>query len=447
MKPGPYSQPVSKWTVCSLAPFLALLLTCSSSSFAQEPQKLTLKRAVELALVHSPAAMQAFYDEQKALDSYHESRNNYIPQVTVGSGLGASWGYPLSLEGSAPSIVNLTAQSALINPALQQYIHAAQREYAAAQINTKDRRGQVIQDTVLTYVELVKWERNLDHIHQQRDDANRMEQVAQQRVDAGVDRPQMLTEAKLAAARAKLHVLQAEDSVQSLRALLFQLTGVPAASIQTDPDSIPGFPDLPSDPDATAKAADSSLAVSMARQHALAQAFKARAEHRTLWPSVDFATQYAVLAKYNNWQQFFVSNAFERNNASIGVVIRFPFLNAPQRAHAQAADADAARAKADVQSVKDQVSQQVLKLQSSARQASAAKEVSELEFELAKSNFDEIEVRMNSGGATVHDEANARADMSEKYNQLQDADFELVRARLALMRATGDLAAWVGVPK
>jgi len=97
--------------------------------------------------------------------------------------------------------------------------------------------------------------------------------------------------------------------------------------------------------------------------------------------------------------------------------------------------------------VKDQVSQQVLKLQSSTRQAAAAKEVSDLEYQLAKSNFDEIEVRMNSGGATVHDEANARADMSEKYNQLQDADFELVRARLALMRATGDLAAWVGVPK
>jgi len=228
---------------------------------------------------------------------------------------------------------------------------------------------------------------------------------------------------------------------------LFQLTGVPAGSIQADPDSIPAFPDLPTASDTAEKSADSSIAVSMAQQHALAQAFKARAEHRALWPSVDFASQYAVLAKYNNWQQFFVSNAFERNNASVGVVIRFPFFNAPQRAHAAAADADAARAKAEVQSVKNQVSQQVLKLQSSARQAAAAKEVSDLEYQLAKSNFDETEVRMNSGGATVHDEANARADMSEKYNQLQDADFELVRARLALMRATGDLAAWLGVPK
>ena len=54
---------------------------------------------------------------------------------------------------------------------------------------------------------------------------------------------------------------------------------------------------------------------------------------------------------------------------------------------------------------------------------------------------------MNSGGATVHDEANARSDMSEKYNQLQDSDFELVRGRLALLRATGDLETWVGLHK
>src|SRR5579859_4663741 len=166
MKQGQYTQPVAMRTVYSLAP---LFLLVSALSFAQETQKLTLKRAVELALVHSPAALQAIADEQKALDSYHESRNSYIPLVTVGSGLGASWGYPLSLEGFAPSIVNITGQSAIINPALQQYIHAAQREYAAAQISTKDRRGQIIQDTVLTYTELVKWERNLDHIHQQQD--------------------------------------------------------------------------------------------------------------------------------------------------------------------------------------------------------------------------------------------------------------------------------------
>ena len=83
---------------------------------AAEP--LTLKHAVELALTHSPAAGQTSADQQRAYESFREARNQYMPQLTVGSGLGDSWGYPLSLEGSAPSLVNVTAQSALFNPAL-----------------------------------------------------------------------------------------------------------------------------------------------------------------------------------------------------------------------------------------------------------------------------------------------------------------------------------------
>jgi outer membrane protein TolC len=425
---------------------LSLLLTVSAS-FSQNTEKLSLKRAVELALQHSPTAVQAVADEERALNSYREMRNNYIPQLIVGSGLGATWGYPLSLEGSAPSLVNITGQSALLNPQLRDAIRAARREYAATQYNTKDRRSQIIQDTALAYLELVKWERNVDGIRQQHQDSLRMEQVAEQRVDAGVDRPQMRTEAKLAVARANLHVLQADNSVQSLRMLLSQLTGLAASSIQVDPESIPAFPEVPSDPGTAARAAEASPLVSQAQQHALAQQFRASAEHRGLWPSIDFATQYALLARYNNWDQFFANKAFQRNNASIGVVIRFPFFNAPQRAHAKAADADAARARAEVDTAKNQVSQEVLKLQNSTRQLAAAKEVSQLEFDLAQSNFEEIEVRTNSGGATVHDQANARSEMSEKFNQLQDADFELSRARLALLRVTGDLESWVGVPK
>ena len=142
----------------------------------------------------------------------------------------------------------------------------------------------------------------------------------------------------------------------------------------------------------------------------MAQGFRARAEHRTLWPSVDFATQYAVLAKYNNWLEFFQNRAFERNNATVGVVIRFPFLNFSQRAHAQAADAEASRATKEVENTKNQVSQEVLKLQRSVEQLQAAQDVSQLEYELVQSNVNAVEIRMNSGTAGIHDEADARTD-------------------------------------
>ena len=186
----------------------------------------------------------------------------------------------------------------------------------------------------------------------------------------------------------------------------------------------------------------SNPAVQFADEHARAETFKARAEHLALWPSVDFASQYAVLAKFNNWVQFF-PRAFERNNATVGVVIRFPFFNASQHAHAEAADAEAVRARKEAEATKNQVSQETLKVRHSVEQLAAAKEVSELEYEIAKSEVDAVQIRMNSGNATVHDSANARLQLAEKYNALQDANFQLQRARIGLLRTTGGLEKWV----
>jgi len=417
-----------------------LLLVCSLSALlavSARAEKLSLKRAVELALTHSAAAGIAAADEQRAFSAYREARSQYIPQAQVGSGLGDSWGYPLSLEGAAPSLVNVTAQSPLFNPALRDYVRATRKEYEATSAGTKDRRNQIMQETALTYLELMKWEAQIDHLQRQQEDAQRMEQVVSQRVQEGVDSAQTTQRARLATARAHLRITQAQSAVEALRATLSQLTGISADSNQTDADSVTPLPDR-----VQPASAENSPAVMIARQHAIAQGFRARAEHRSLWPSVDFASQYAVLAKFNNWVQFF-PRAFERNNATIGVVIRFPFFNAAQHAHAEAADADAIRANHEVELTKNQVSQETLKLQRSVEQLKAAQEVSELEYEISQSEADAVEVRMNSGTATVHDAANARAEMSAKYGALQDANFQLLRARVALLRSAGELESWV----
>jgi outer membrane protein TolC len=430
---------------CTLVQFsfrllsLVLVVCCINSTSAAEP--LTLKRAVELALVHSPAAGQAIADEQRAFASYRETKDQFIPQLLIGSGLGQSWGYPLSLEGSAPSIVNITAQSALFNVALRDGLRAARGEYKATQLESKDRRNQIIQDTTVAYLELIKWQQLQQPLEEQRDEAAKMEQIVEQRIQQGIDSPVQQMEARLATARAKLRIAQAKGAMDVLLSNLSQLTGMPASSIQVVPESVPAMPELqPSE--STSETVKSSPIVQFAQQHADAQSFRARAEHLALWPSVDFASQYAVLAKYNNWAQFFQAGAFERNNASIGVVIRFPFFNAAQHAHAQAADADAVHARKDLEITKNQVSQETLKLQHSVEQLAAAQEVSQLEYEIAKSDLNTVDIRMNSGGATVHDAADARTQMSEKYNALQDANFQLLRGRIALMRLKGELESW-----
>ncbi|HTA24427.1 MAG TPA: TolC family protein [Terriglobales bacterium] len=410
-------------------------------------ESVPLRRVVELALLHSTTTAMSVAQEQRAFASYNEARDHYLPSVTVGSGLGATWGYPLSLEGSAPSIVNTTAQASLINPALREFVREARTEWQASTIHSKDQRDQIIMETVLNYVELSKWQGLAAHLTEDYAAALKMEEVVNQRIKEGVDTPQARDQVHLNAARVYLHISQAQGAIDVLRSRLSHVTGLPASSIETIPDSIPALPEIQQDDNLAARAVGINPAIQVASLHSVALGFHARAEHRSMWPSADFATQYALLATYNHYQDFFVKGSFQKENATIGVVIRFPFFDLSQRSRARAADADALIARKQAEDAKNQVSERTLKLQRSVQQLAAAQEVVGLEYQIAKSNLDATHIRIDAGSATLHDEDDARSQASEHYAVLQDAKFELEQARIALLRETGDLAAWVGVGK
>lgn len=435
----------------SRAIVVALLLP---TSLLAEP--IPLKRVVELALTHATGAAIAAADQQRAEASYRELRNGYIPQINIGAGLGYSYGFPLGLEGSAPSLFNLTAQSPLVNGAARSYIGAAKADSAVASLKIKDQRSQVIQDAVLAYAELAKWEQRLAHLQEIEVDAKRMETAVAERLKEGIDSELDGKKAQLSAARVHLRITEAQGSADVLRERLSKLTGLSAADIQTDPDSIPSTPAVESTNASDAATANPS--VQAAIEHGRAQYLRAQAEHRALSPSIDFAAQYALLSKFNNFQEYeipakpcpvdgvsvlCVDNSFRQNNATIGVSIRFPIFNASQRSRAQAADADALKASKQAEAAKNQATEETLRLQRSVTQLQAARDVAQLEYEIAQKSLEATHTRMDSGNATIHDLDDARTQVSEHFIALQDIAFELQRSQLALMRSTGDLEKWV----
>jgi outer membrane protein TolC len=429
----------------AFAVLLLLLLSVLPTSLLAEP--VTLKHAVELALKHATASGIAAADEQRAFANYRELRNSFIPQVTAGAGLGWSYGFPLSLEGAAPSLFNISAQSPLYHFELKDFLGAARAETVGASLRSKDQRNQVIQDTVLSYAELQKWEQRLARLRDTEADAQKMQGAVSQRVKEGVDSELEGSKARLSAARVHLRVTEAEGAADVLRERLSKLTGLPASTIQTETDSLPALPTA-SDPDAASKAADSNPAVQAAVEHARAQFLNARAEHKLWLPSIDFAAQYAVLSRFNNFQNYFQPGSFVRNNATVGGVIRFPFLNASQKSRAQAADAGALKASKQAEAARNQVSEETLRLQRTVSQMQAARDVAELEYEIAQKTLNAVQTRMDAGsGVTLHDLDDARAQASERFIALQDVLFELERTQVSLMRATGDLEKWaLGTP-
>ena len=418
---------------------VAVLLLWLPTPVVAEP--VPLRQMVELALKHATRAGIAVAEEQRVFANYRELRNSFIPQVTAGAGLGWSYGFPLSLEGAAPSLFNINAQSPLWHFEMHDFLGAARAETAGASLRTKDQRNQVIEDTVLSYAELAKWEQRLARLREAQAASEKMEAAVMQRVKEGVDSEMDGTRARLSSARVRLRLAEAAGAADVLRERLSKLTGLVASGIQTDTDSLPALP-AASDPDAAAKAADSNPAVQAAVEHARAQYLRARGEHKSWLPSIDFAAQYAVLSKFNNYQDFFQRGSFVRNNATIGAVIRFPFLNAPQKARAEAADAEARRADKQTEAARNQVSEETLRLQRTVAQMQAARDVSELEYEIAQKGLDVVQTRMDAGTATLHDLDDARSQASERFIALQDVSFELERSQVGLMRATGELERW-----
>jgi outer membrane protein TolC len=425
------------------------------NSLLAEP--VPLKRVVELALSHATAAGITAADEQRAAAAYRDLRDSYIPQITTGAGLGYSYGFPLSLEGAAPSLFNVNAQSAVLNFSLRELLKAAQADSKVASLTSKDQRNQIIQDAAQSYEELAKWEQRLTKLQESQADADKIQAAVAERVKEGIDSEIDGTKARLSSARIRLRTAEAQGAADVLREHLSRLTGLAAQGIQTDPDSIPVPPAPPAEDDVPKLAADSSPAVQAAVEHARAQYLRAQGEHKALWPAFDFAAQYALLSKFNNYQNYYipskpcfigstqvlcVTNSFHQNNASIGVNIRFPIFNSSQRAKAQTADADALKASKQAEAAKNQVSEQTLRLQRSVAQLQAARDVAELEAEIAQKTLTSVQTRMDSGTANLHDLGDAHSQVSERYITLQDVTFELQRAQLGLLRSTGDLEKW-----
>jgi len=419
---------------------LAIITASLMVAARGQAEPLPLERAIRLALAHSTGSAIANADVQRAFASYRELRNNYLPQLILGSGLGWTYGYPLSIEGSAPALANVVAQSSVFNPSQRQFMNAAKTDWRASVFQDKDQRNAVIQDVALTYAELAKWEARLLRLQQDETQAQQMEHAVAERLQEGVDSAVDLNKAKLTAARVRLHRAEARGSTDVLRRHLSTLTGLPVSSIELAPETIPALPPVASEEDLSEKAMASSPAIKLAERHSLAEAMRALGEHRALYPSIDFSAQYARLSTFNNYSQFY--NHFQANNATIGFAFRIPLFNASQRARAEAAEAEALKAKKQAEATRNQVAEETLKLQRAAEQLEAAREVAQLEYQLAQSGLEAAQTRIDAKTGTLHELADARVQAAERYLLFQDAGFEYQRVRMSLLRATGDLENW-----
>jgi outer membrane protein TolC len=434
--------------ISRLRPAFRLLFIVVSLVQLAYSEDLTLRRAIELALTHSNTMTIAAADQQHAYQTYREANAAFIPQVTVGSGVGYAYGFPLSLEGLAPTVFNITGQWYLLNQAQREFVSAARTEWNSSVARSRDTHDQVLLDVIATYCELNQWERKLPILYAERKVTRDMQSTARERVKEGVDAPLEETKVKLKAAQSNLRLVQAEGSADVLRRHLADLTGVPAQSITTVTSSIPPLPEVNDLQDVGSETLDSTPAIESANLRAEAERLRARGEHKVLHPTADAALQYGLIdTTLTNYQQFFQPGTFRRNNMTVGLVIRFPILNASQRARAKAADAEAMSAKRAADNAKVELSTKVVKLQSMVRQLSATRDVAQVQYELAQAQLESTQTRMQAQTAPLRELQDASLQAVESSGSLMDSELDLERTQLQLLLATGQLESWSAAAK
>src|SRR5215472_7466438 len=410
---------------------------------AQDTGKpLPFRTAIELALKNSVSGSAAQADVQRAQATVRQARNVYLPQMTVGSALGYSHGFPLSLEGSARSLFNVNIQEYVFNMAQRQYIHAAESDAATVAAQGADRRNDIIMETALSYIQLDLLDSSLSVQREQQEAVSRLEDIVNQRVQAGLESQTELTRAKLAIAHTRLDIARTQTAADELRLRLSQLTGLPTDVIRTASETIPKLPSVSQTDNLADEAAKNNASVKIAEQTAKAKEFRARGDHKTLYPTLDLAGQYAVLSRFNNYDKFFQPGSFQRNNLSVGVIIRFPILNPPLRAAAAVSRFDAVKAREEARNVKQQVSAETLRQQRSVQQFEAARDVAHLEHELALADIESARAKSESGAASVKDEQNARVVEHQRYTAYLSSSFDLDKAQVQLLREIGELEPW-----
>jgi outer membrane protein TolC len=407
--------------------------------------QVSLATVVDMAQQNSASVRLAQADIQRADASLAQVFNAYIPNFSIGSEVGYSYGFPTG----QPSVGSASMQSLVLSFSQRQYIKAARAALDAANLKLKDAREEVALEVSTAYIELDTVKQELDAAAQQESLAGKMVEIEKQRTEAGVDPLSDLLQAQLAAAQTRLKRFHLETRSATLARQLSTLTGLPAGSIAPEHASIPEIPSITAD-----EQPRPLPSIQAAGKLALSKQLEAHGDDLT-WrrPQVAFGAIYNYDSSELNSYTTYYHN-FTPNNVSFGLQINIPFFDFSLRAKARATAAEALRATVEAEEAQQKNDLHVAELTGSLRELNAQAEIAGLQQQIAQEQLKSVlaQLELGSGspsapGAATNlspqAEQQARIDERQKVLDSMDASLDLSKARLNLLRALGHMQDWL----
>lgn len=412
-----------------------------------ETRAMTLAQATELALQQNPDLTLARLEEQGAALAVREARDPFWPQVAVGSGLAYTNGYPMSIEGSAPSVFQASARQFIYNRPQTLAVAQAKENVRGAGFRTGAVRDDVAFRTADLYLAAERAGRASRVARTQVESLVKILDSMRSRVSEGRELPIEARRAELNLARARQRAAALEADQEFAERSLATVLGFGAEDRVQATEQAHSFSGLPESEEAAVDAAlASSKEVRRLESAMQVKALEVRQHRAERLPRLDLVAQYGLFSKFNNYEDFF--NRFQRNNGQIGISIQVPLLPGPGvSARVAQAEAGRTRVRTELQAARNRIELETRRSYQTVHRADMARQVAKLDLDLAREQLSLLLARMEEGRASLQEVEQARFDENEKWIAFYDAQSAADRARLELLLRTGGLVAALSSPQ
>jgi len=415
--------------------FLSALCACA------EVHTLTLRDALDIALKQSPDVVLARLDQQRARAQVTIEKDPFALKVFAGSGAAYTNGFPMSIDGNAPAILQSKAQMAIFDR--PQSLRAAQANETArgTEFDLGMRQDEVAYRVASLFFDADRAARSLTAVEQQLQSLSRVRELTAVRVNEG-------RELSIESSRADLKVLQAQqrqadlaDGIADTETSLAQVLGFnPGDRVQPAQEDRRVTSQIDSEEAAIQQALESNREIKRLESNLQGKNLEIKSYKAERLPKANLISQYSLLSRFNNYDKFFPR--FQRNNFELGVSFEIPILTGRSgAAYIVQAQVDIDKIRAQIGQTRSRITADLQRAYRDVRRTETAQKLARADLDLAREQLSLDLTRYDEGQVTMAQVEASRAAEQEKWIAYYDTQHALEVARLTVLRQTGSLVA------
>jgi outer membrane protein len=425
------------------APVIFLLVAVSA--FA-EVRTLTLREALEIALKQNPDVILARLDQRRARAQVTIEKDPFFPKLFAGSGAAYTNGFPMSIDGNAPAVIQAKAPMEIFNRP-QSYRGAAASENArGTEFDLGLKQDEAAYRVASLFFDADQASRSLDAVQRQLESLTRVRELTAVRVNEGRALPIESSQANLKVMQAQQRQATLSDAIADAETSLAQVLGFdPGDRVHPATEERRVTDQIDSEETAIQRALDSSREIRKLESNLQAKNLEIKGYRAERLPKADLIAQYSLLGKYNNYEQYF--HAFKRNNFEMGVAFTVPiFVGRTAQASVSQAEIDIQKIRTEINRTRSRITADLQHAYREVRRAETTQRLARADLDLAREQLSLDLSRYDEGQVTMAQVEASRATEQEKWIAYYDAQHALEVARLSVLRQSGTLVAALRQP-